>query len=106
MSDYRRPKQSAHVLKLSSATTVVHKMIRATKAVSAPSRSASMDTLLALGKAAANINVNNPLLGTWMPAADKACANSHTPAGCATNFNNAHTATRPEGSGASGKTPI
>lgn len=54
------------------ARPVVHKMMRATKAVLAPSLSASIDTLLADGNAAASIRVINPASGTVTPPARRA----------------------------------
>lgn len=69
---HRTPTLNAQTLNVSNAMDVVHKMMRATKAVFAPSRSANIDTLLAEGKAAANMSVTRPASGTVRPAARRA----------------------------------
>jgi hypothetical protein len=72
-------------------------MMRATKVVLAPSRSANIDTLLAEGKAAAMVKVIKPARGNSTPKAIKPEPTPHTSAGCKASLQTAgaHTGKAP-----------
>ena len=73
-------------MKVANDSTVLAMMIRATRPLSAPKRSASSETLLALGSAATSTITISPNAGTSMPAARSASPAVSTSSGCSSSL--------------------
>jgi len=72
--------------KVRKASAVLTRMMRAMRPLSAPTRSASTDTLLALGRAATSVMTIRANGSIWPPSHTTAEPTENTSSGCSTSL--------------------